>query len=99
MLDRIFTDTALCPALERPGLRSLLTVAFELRPVALVVPTPWHLAQTDDELAQIMLRLGASDCRVLVITPPKKRPAPGRGSSSRANRQPERGQGVNRVQT
>lgn len=63
----IYVDTCFDSALERPALRALLDVVWELHIPRLIVPSLWHLSQVAEEAAAVRQRLIAYDCELILI--------------------------------
>lgn len=63
----IFVDTALDGPMERPALRVLLDIVWELHVPAVITPSIWHLSQTEAEADQVRQRLATFDCRLILI--------------------------------
>lgn len=63
----IYVDTCFDSPLERPALRALLDVVWELHIPRMIVPSLWHLSQVAEEAAAVRQRLIAYDCELILI--------------------------------
>jgi hypothetical protein len=67
MFDTVFVDYTAKPAMERPGLRSLLDVVEAFRPSAVLIPAPGTCPTGLAERAQLLDRFRSIGSTVIAV--------------------------------
>lgn len=63
----IYVDRCFGPALERPALRALLDIVWELHIPSVILPSVWHFSQEAEEAAEVRQRLVVYGCQVVFM--------------------------------